>query len=245
MTTAEFDSQKPQLSAAAFAETLPVSYRQRFTPAEIAAHAHVAHSRPRGQVAAGKFPSRSADLTGICVSAEDRPGLLALLTSALSELSFDVVEAEAFSRNTEPVEALDVFYVRDPSGKVTTEDAETFAKIVNQLLSGERLPRALPLASGKKSSEGTTVRFREDADGWLSVLEIETADRSGLLFSITRTLAAANVQITASRVSTKGERVYDSFTIEELDGSPISQERRFEIQIAVLAAIEEGTPPSS
>ncbi len=242
MNAAEPDLSHSQLSVSAFADTLPESYRQQFTPAEIAAHAHVAFHRRAGQVAAGQFPSRNPELSALCVSAEDRAGLLALLTSALSELSFDVVEAEAFSRNTVPVEALDVFYVRDPSGKVTNADADAFARIVNQLLAGERSPRSEPAKTASASPEGTTVRFREDAAGTLTVLEIETTDRSGLLWSITRTLAAASVQITASRVSTKGDRVFDSFTIEELDGSAIGQERRFEIQIAILTAIEARPP---
>jgi [protein-PII] uridylyltransferase len=82
------------------------------------------------------------------------------------------------------------------------------------------------------------VRFLEDARGNLSVLEIETGDRSGLLWAITRALFEQQVQIISSRVRTEGGLVHDSFTITELDGSAISPDRRLTIQVALMAAVQ-------
>jgi UTP:GlnB (protein PII) uridylyltransferase len=83
-----------------------------------------------------------------------------------------------------------------------------------------------------------TVRFLADPTGGLATLEVETTDRSGLLFSLASALFSQHVQIVESEVRTVDARVFDRFRIVELDGTPISSGRRLEIQVAVLNAIE-------
>ena len=100
----------------------------------------------------------------------------------------------------------------------------------------------------------TTVRFIEGENG-CSMLEVETGDRSGLLLSLSQALFKQRVQIVASQVKTVNSRVFDRFTIVELDGTPITPARRLEIQVAVLTAIDPileqqfsrtpSTPPAS
>jgi UTP:GlnB (protein PII) uridylyltransferase len=46
------------------------------------------------------------------------------------------------------------------------------------------------------------------------------------------------VSIVQSEVKTIGERVFDRFSVVELDGSPISPARRLQIQVAVMSAVE-------
>ena len=82
------------------------------------------------------------------------------------------------------------------------------------------------------------MRFLEASDGSFSTLEVETGDRSGLLLALAQALFNQRVQIVSSQVKTTGTRVYDRFSIVELDGSPISPSRRLEIQVAVLTAVD-------
>jgi [protein-PII] uridylyltransferase len=82
------------------------------------------------------------------------------------------------------------------------------------------------------------VRFIEDDDGALCTLEVETDDRSGLLFTLARALSNQNVSVERSEVNTVNSRVRDRFTLAEQDGSPISEGRRLHIQVAVISAIE-------
>ncbi len=81
------------------------------------------------------------------------------------------------------------------------------------------------------------MRFIEDESGALSTLEVETADRSGLLLTITSVLTRSNVQIIASMVNTTGALVFDRFQLREQDGAFIGPKRRRQIQQAVLAAL--------
>ncbi len=223
-------------SADQLAASLPNTYRERFTPAEIAAHAHIVSERGDAIVGVGRFPWRDADVTGVCVNALDRPGLLALISRSLAELGFQVKAAEAFCRNVEPKEALDFFWLDDPEHRITDDEIRVFAELLEEAIHGRR-PETAPTV-GPASGAGTTVRFLEDAHGTLSVLEVETVDRSGLLWAITQALHQSGVQIIGSQIRTEDTRVLDRFTIEELSGSPISDERRWEIQVAVLSALE-------
>jgi [protein-PII] uridylyltransferase len=231
-------------SAQAFAQSLPETYRKRFGPAEIAAHAHISLAREPGIARAGIFPWAEEGVAAVCVSVEDRPGLLALISGALTECGFEVESAEAYCRVGEPSVAVDFFWLREPSSVIGPEDIEAFAELLNEILRGERSPQGPPLGLSPPSSLGTTVRFLEQSDGTLTVLEVETADRSGLLWALTRALHGEDVQISGSQIRTQGDRVLDRFTIVELDGSPITPERRLRIQVAVLSALEP-TPGDS
>lgn len=233
----------PEISTRDFAFSLPEEYRQRFDPSQIAAHAHTAVGRHRGTVAVGRFPWPDPKVAALCLIAEDRAGLLSLISAAFAELGFDVDAAEAYTRAVEPPEAVDLFWVRDPHGVLHDEQIAAFAELTEEILAGRPAsPRGL---SGGLGEAGTTVRFLEDAQGLLSVLEIETGDRSGLLWAITRALFEQQVQIVSSRVRTEGDRVHDSFTLTELDGSAISPARRLTIQVTLMAAVQPQLEPPS
>ena len=163
-----------------------------------------------------------------------------MISGALAELGFDVDAAEAYTRS-EPREAVDIFWLRDVQGRVTDDDVTAFVNLASEILAGrpeKSIPTPAPVVAGPSSvSQGTTVRFLEDAHGALTVLEVETDDRSGLLWTITRALYRQNVQIVGSKIRTEASRVYDRFTIVELDGSPIRDARRLTIQVEVMTAI--------
>ncbi len=222
-------------SALEFAMTLPESYRQRFSPAEIAAHAHIAFRRGDQSVSVGTFPSRDSSGLAICVAAVDRPGMLSLISRALNQCGYDIDSAEAFRRKVKPPEALDLFWIRTPEASLDETEIESFGHVLELLVEGAISEH--PPVVGPAGTEGTTVRFLEGADGGLSVLEVETTDRSGLLYAITRALHRSEVQIVTSQIKTHGTHVFDRFTIEELDGSPINNERRLAIQVAVLSSL--------
>ncbi len=231
-------STSPAESAQAFAESLPAAYQERFGPAEIAAHAHIFYRRTPGEVSAGLFPWSEPAVTGICVAVEDRPGLLALISRSLTECGFEVEAAEAFCREGSPKIAVDFFWLRDPHERVAEKDVEAFREILTEVLAGRRPDIPVVFGEVPPGQRDTTVRFIEQSDGALSVLEVETVDRSGLLWAIARALYSEGVQIVGSKIRTVGSRVQDQFSIAELDGGPISDDRRLKIQVAVLSALE-------
>ena len=231
-----------------FAAFLPESYRRNFGRSAIASHAHIAHSRDGKLVGIGSFPSNRHG-TALCVIADDRPGLLATISAALVLARLDVIEAEAYTRRQvgRSDEAVDVFWVRhDPpelrNKPVTSETVEALRETLTGLLQGTldrgRVTEPSARPSPTPAAAETVVRFLEAQDGSFATLEVETGDRSGLLLALAQALFQQRVQIVASQVRTTGTRVFDRFSIVELDGSPISPSRRLEIQVAVLSAVD-------
>ena len=240
-------STPPPDNLRAFSDSMPAAYRNAFDVTAIAAHARLSAERGGAIANVGVFPSSSAPGTAVCVVADDRPGLLATISAALVMCRLDVICGEAYTRRPSSgrAEAVDVFWLRhaDPSERRPRLQKQELAALNDTLvglLEGSIEPRtaAATAAAESAASIGTVVRFLDANDGTLATLEVETGDRSGLLHALSHALYEQGVQIVESEVKTLSERVFDRFTLVELDGSPISPSRRLQIQVAVLSAVE-------
>ena len=109
----------------------------------------------------------------------------------------------------------------------------------------QRAPKELfpPASPGDTThgSTGTWVRFLEDIQGKFATLEIETADKTGLMFGVCQALFNERVQIIGSRITTQNGRVKGRFEIAELSELPIEQSRRHLIKLAILSAVDSSS----
>jgi [protein-PII] uridylyltransferase len=233
-----------------FSASLPGSYRNRYGAEEIRSHAAIARARGNNPARIGIVPVAAEGL-GICVVAQDAPGLFSNIAAALRLQGFDIVHAEAYTRRLETGdrEVLDLFRLQRQQGQqgqsteatAATDIAAAISATLHDLLSGKIDPtQALPAPEQEPAGtfHDTRVRFIEGDDGALCTLEVETDDRSGLLFTLARALSNQKVSVERSEVDTVASRVLDRFTLAEQDGSPISEARRLHIQVAVITAIE-------
>ncbi|MFP4274530.1 MAG: hypothetical protein ACLFRU_05830, partial [Paracoccaceae bacterium] len=70
---------------------------------------------------------------------------------------------------------------------------------------------------------------------------VDTRDRPGLLYDLTRTLAVANVYIASAVIATYGEQAVDSFYVKDMFGlkfHSVSKQRTLERKLR--EAIEKG-----
>jgi UTP:GlnB (protein PII) uridylyltransferase len=230
-----------------FSRSLPGSYRNRYGLEEIRLHASIARARGTQPARVGVVPLEGDGL-GICVVAQDAPGLFSNIAAALRLQGFDIVHAEAYTRRLETGqrEVLDLFRLQVQQGRAldtstATDIAVAISTTLHDLLSGKLDPlQALPAPQPEPvgTFHDTRVRFIEGEDGALCTLEVETDDRSGLLLTLARALSNQKVSVERSEVRTLASRVLDRFTLAEQDGSPISEARRLNIQVAVISAIE-------
>ncbi len=240
---------QPEDPLLAFLDSMPLRYREQFDAVTATRHARVVAERGLRATSIGLFPSPHREGMGLCIVASDEPGLLALISAALVLCGLDVIEAEAYTRVTHGgnIEAVDLFWVRhlypDHEEEVTERDARAVREALMELLAGRYGQATAPQRSPGSLTPGaseTSVRFIEGSQGNIVTLEVETRDRSGLLLAVTQALFREQVQIVGSHIATRGGRVYDRFEILELDGSPIGNAHRHALQLAVLAAIDNG-----
>ncbi|MEO8244973.1 MAG: ACT domain-containing protein, partial [bacterium] len=51
-----------------------------------------------------------------------------------------------------------------------------------------------------------------------TIIEVDTRDRPGLLYDLTRTLASANIYIASAVIATYGAQVVDAFYVKDMFG---------------------------
>jgi [protein-PII] uridylyltransferase len=227
---------------------MPPRYRDSFDGAAIREHAAIALRRGAAPAHVEIWRRLPNGRAVACVVADDRPGLLSLISAALVVQSLDVVSAQAYTRivpEREGAEAVDFLWLRrdaDLAMPIRSADAVQLGEVLSGLLTGtltmETVLRRAKTRASMAPGSSTRVAFNETSDAGLSVLTVETFDRPGLLLAITLALFKARVQIVATEVGTSAGRVVDRFTIVELDGAPILRHRRGAVQTAVLTAID-------
>ncbi len=234
-----------------FVKELPERYLASARPEAVARHLKMWAAAKRSGFAGEmhRAPSGETDLT---LLAQDRPGLLAIFTAALAANGIDILGAEVNSLGGGM--ALDTFVVRETGGGAPSPSRWEAARAdLLRLLSGaedphklvqKRLRRASWASSATPSVE-TKLRVDDVSSAEMTILDVVTQDRPGLLHTIADALHRAGVSIEVARIATEGNRATDAFYLRDLAGSrsPGSSgkiadpARRAEVVSAVQSAI--------
>jgi [protein-PII] uridylyltransferase len=230
---------------AAFAASMPPEYRASYDHTAVAAHAAIVAARGDRSTYAAIW-RELPKMTGICVVAENEPGLLSRVSAALVAHDVDVVSANAYTRPRADgsIEAVDLLWVRRaPNAAQATpiraRDVSAIGETVEALVSGRTsfggaAPASVGAARGRVA---TCVTFEDHRDG-TTVLTVEAVDRPGLLLAVTRTVFGAGLQIMGLRATTEEGRAIDRLHVAELDGAPLGSDRRLSLENAILAAVD-------
>jgi UTP:GlnB (protein PII) uridylyltransferase len=242
-----FNDEAPLPFVEAFSCSMPESYRREYSQAESAEHAAVVWRRGDAEVWMEVLGSGEPGTSWVCVVTDDRPGLLALLSAAISAHSLDILNARIYcrTRNHGPDEAVDFFSVRrlrsSPAGVgVEESDLRAIRDTVISLLHGDAdiaslKKRASPTARPKAGS-GARVYFDARAPD-VDLVTVEVDDKPGLLATITSVLYGERLTILRSEVRTRAGRARDEFHVLELDGSRLKAARKRAVVDRVVAAI--------
>ncbi|MFW2589197.1 [protein-PII] uridylyltransferase [Sagittula sp. SSi028] len=187
------------------------------------------------------------DATRACFALQDHPGIFSRLTGALALVGANVVDARTFT--TRDGFATAVFWIQDSEG-APFDDARIprLRQMMLKTLTGEVVARDAikPKDKLKKREKAfkvpTHVTFDNDGSEIFTIIEVDTRDRAGLLYDITRTLAHQNVYIASAVIATYGEQVVDTFYVKDMFGLKLhSQAKRDLIEKKLRQALEEGS----
>jgi [protein-PII] uridylyltransferase len=239
----------PSSDLADFFASMPVAYRMTFSSSDARQHAAIAARRGSRSIHVELWRTLPGGGATLCVVAEDRPALLALISAGLVESGLDVTSAEIYCRtpSDRPVEAVDFFWVRATDADGTQRVIDP-TEIVDLCLRLQTLLDA-PVRPDRLGPNGDTLSpidpipaarafFEPRAlESGLNVLVVEGRDRPGLLLSLVRVLHRQGVDIVASEIRTEAQHVRDRFTVVDGRGSPLTFERRQTIEDAVRRAM--------
>jgi len=133
---------------------------------------------------------------------------------------------------------VDTFYVTDSKtgGLVTREARERVESVLLKALTDGPVDfRALitrqksarsPYQPHAEERIETRVVFDNDTSGHRTVIDIETEDKLGLLYEVSRVLTGLGLDISLARISTEKGAAIDSFYVAERDGQKVSKPER-------------------
>ena len=183
--------------------------------------------------------SSVANTTQIFIHARSRAQLFSMICAELEQLDLSVHDARIYSGADGM--SLDTFFVLDSAGQPIAEDGPRLRHIRDQLTAalGEdssypdivkrRTPRQM-----KSFSIPTETSMSVDEIKHVTVLEVASPDRPGLLARLGKIFVDFNIELQAAKIQTLGERVEDVFFITDENQQPISDPQRCEaIQQAI------------
>jgi len=85
----------------------------------------------------------------------------------------------------------------------------------------------------------TAVDFASDTTHGLTLMELDAADRPGLLSKVGKVFIDLGVDIDAAKIMTIGERAEDVFYISDESGKPLDEAAKIRLREALIRAIDE------
>ena len=220
-----------------FIKGFPLRYLRAHSFTAIEGHLRLFElSRPTG-VAVRLDPVEGA--YQLTVVARDKPFLFASLAGSISSFGLDILKAEAFSNARGVV--LDAFVFADPKRMLqqNPSEADRLTDLIQRIALGktdaQRLMRGRGLPDAHKRAAPPQVQFDAEACPTATLVEIETEDRPGLLYSLATVFSSNACNIDVVLVDTKGHRAIDVFYVAH-EGRNLSPDMQARLKEKLLAA---------
>ncbi|RQP05017.1 MAG: [protein-PII] uridylyltransferase [Paracoccus sp. BP8] len=191
-------------------------------------------------------PDTDRDATRAAFVLADHPGIFSRMAGALALVGANIVDARTYT--TKDGFATAVFWLQDADGHPYAADRlPRLHTMIQRTLKGEIVAREALAGRDKPRKRDSAFRFpthitfdNEGSDVY-TVIEVDTRDRPGLLYDLTRTLADNHIQIASAVIATFGAQVVDTFYVKDMFGLKLHQAgRRESLEKKLRQAIKDG-----
>ena len=191
-------------------------------------------------------PDTDRDATRVCFALADHPGIFSRLAGALALLGANVVDARTYTSKDGYATA--VFWIQDAEGHpYEASRLKRLSNMINKTLKGEVLAtEAIRDRDKIRKRERafrvpTSITFDNEGSEIYTIVEVDTRDRPGLLYDLTRTLANNNIYIASAVIATYGEQAVDSFYVKDMFGLKLhSKSKQKTLERKLRDAIVQG-----
>jgi [protein-PII] uridylyltransferase len=179
-------------------------------------------------------PDRGYSRMTVCTW--DRERLFSNITGCLTAAGFNILSAEILTRTDRVI--IDTFYVTDAKTGLVAgrEEREKFESLLRRVLTDAPVDLPALIARTKaaptiyKSIEGdripTVITIDNETSEDRSVIDVQTEDRVGLLYDLSRALAAVQVNLLLAKILTEKGAAIDSFYATDHHGGKILDPER-------------------
>ncbi len=211
-----------------------------------AAFARMLRDLPDDEIRIDLHPDDDRDATRACFAMADHPGIFARLAGALALVGANVVDARSFT--TKDGYVTSAFWLQDIEGKpYEASRLPRLSSMIQKTLRGEVVAReAIKSRDQLKKREKafsvpTSITFDNEGSDIYTIIEVDTRDRPGLLYDLTRTMTDANINIFSAVIATYGEQVVDTFYVKDMFGLKFySESKQRTIERRLREAISQG-----
>ncbi len=201
---------------------------------------------PDDEIRIDLHPEEDRDATRACFALADHPGIFSRLAGALALVGANVVDARTYTSKDGYATA--VFWIQDADGRpYEVSRLPRLRQMIEKTFRGEVVAReALKDRDKIKKRERqfrfpTSIAFDNEGSEIYTIIEVDTRDRPGLLYDLTRTLAANNIYIASAVIATYGAQVVDTFYVKDMFGLKLhSRARQEALDKKLRQAISEG-----
>jgi [protein-PII] uridylyltransferase len=230
-----------------YLRAMPERYLYANEPAHIVRHSRFARQGQMQQVNVTVMTT-AEPYVELAFIADDKPGLLAMITATLAAARFKVISAQVYSwKDTYGrARALDLFWVRGSSVEAVTSAVPRLERDFGRLMSQELTPAAL-VTDGNRTAHWSDrptpgVQSEVVVDNRCAtsdtVIEVTTRDQLGLLFWLSNALQSLGLQISLAKINTEGTQVADVFYVTDADGAKVTDPDRIEaIKARILSTV--------
>ena len=191
-------------------------------------------------------PDDDRDATRVCFVVADHPGIFSRMCGALALVGANIVDARTFTSKDGYATA--AFWVQDAEGSpFEASRLPRLRKMIERTLAGEVIAgEAIQTRDKLKKRERafrvpTSITFDNEGSEIYTIIEVDTRDRPGLLYDLTRTLANSNVYIASAVIATYGEQVVDTFYVKDMFGLKFyTESKQKTLANKLRTAISEG-----
>jgi [protein-PII] uridylyltransferase len=197
-------------------------------PDIIAWHTEKLLTHPSQQTQVFMRPDPGRGCSEIFMFGPERDGLFAETTAILDQLSINILGARIDSSSQQT--SINSYFVLENDGSdISPERAQEITGRLQQDLNDNKhtLPNAMRRMPRQLKSfvRETNVQIQQDTNRMVTILNLTTYDRPGLLCLIGTVFAKHKLRIHSARVVTEGAIACDSFYLTDRNDEPVTDEQ--------------------
>ncbi|WP_052245337.1 [protein-PII] uridylyltransferase [Halocynthiibacter namhaensis] len=198
-------------------------YWQGLRVGQHVAFAKLLHDIPDDEIRTDIVADEDRDATRIAFVMADHHGIFSRMAGALAIVGANVVDARTYTSKDGYATA--VFWVQDGDGHPFAKSRyKRLNQMIHKIFQGKIIARDALKDKDKIHKRErsfrvpTNISFDNEGSELYTIIEVDTRDRKGLLYDLTRALAELNVNIASAVIATYGEQVVDTFYVKDTFG---------------------------
>jgi [protein-PII] uridylyltransferase len=215
-----------------FLEVMPARYLVATPPEQIATHIRLTQPALSAPVVLYTTHDVSVGFTNVTFCVEGRRGVFAMIAGALSHNGLNILGAQIYTSrdglavDTLQVETTEQTPVTDPRVWEHVR-ADVLAALAGERSFDEVLTRRRYSAHERKFqtfAQPPQVVLDNTISDSHTVIEVQTQDRLGLLYKLTRLLYEQGLDVMLAKISTEANRAIDVFYVTDSAGAKVVEE---------------------